>query len=349
MKEVKIGKSKIGSGNKVFIIAELSANHNQDYDLAVKSIKAMKEAGADAVKVQTYTADTITLDSDKKYFQVNQGTIWDGVTLHQLYKQAYTPWEWQPKLKKVAEDLGLVFFSTPFDFSSVDFLEKMNVPCYKIASFEINDIPLIEYVAKKGKPIIMSTGVSELADIEEAIKTCRKAGNDDIMILKCTSAYPTPLEELNLKTIPDIKERFKVVSGISDHTMGATVSIAATALGASIVEKHFILDRKIGGPDASFSMDPKEFKEMVQAIRDTEKALGRVNYDLTPKAKKSREHSRSLFIAEDIKKGEVFTEKNLRSVRPAFGLHTRFYYDILGKKSKQDLEKGEPMKKEYYK
>lgn len=345
---MKIGNKTIDKNSPVFIIAEISANHNQDFNIAVKTIKAIKESGADAVKVQTYTADTITLDSDKKYFQVNQGTIWDGTTLHKLYQQAYTPWDWQPKLKKVAEDLGLIFFSTPFDFSSVDFLEEMNVPCYKIASFEINDIPLIEYVAKKKKPMIISTGISELADIEEAISTCHKVSNDKLIILKCTSAYPTPLEELNLRTIPDIAKRFNVISGLSDHTMGSVVPIAATALGAKVIEKHLILDRKIGGPDASFSMEPQEFKDMVKAVRDTEKSLGKVNYELTPKAKKSREFSRSLFVVHNVKKGETFTSENLRSIRPAFGLHTRYYYEILGKTATQDIERGEPMKKEYY-
>lgn len=348
MTEIRIGDKKISDNSGAFIIAEISANHNQDFDIAVKTIKAIKESGADAVKIQTYTADTITLDSDKKYFQVNQGTIWDGTTLHKLYQQAYTPWDWQPKLKKVAEDLGLVFFSTPFDFSSVDFLEEMDVPCYKIASFEINDIPLIEYAAKKKKPMIISTGISELTDIEEAISTCHKAGNDKLIILKCTSAYPTPLEELNLRTIPDIAKRFNVISGLSDHTMGSVVPIAATALGAKVIEKHFILDRKIGGPDASFSMEPQEFKDMVKSVRDVEKSLGKVNYELTPKAKKSREHSRSLFVVQDVKKGEVFTSENLKSIRPAFGLHTRYYYEILGKTATQDIERGEPMKKGYY-
>lgn len=348
MREIKIADKKIGEDNGVFIIAEISANHNQDFDIAAKTIRAIKESGADAVKVQTYTADTITIDSDEKYFQVNQGTIWDGTTLYKLYQQAYTPWEWQPKLKKITEDLGLIFFSTPFDFTSVDFLEKMNVPCYKIASFELNDIPLIEYVAKKKKPIIMSTGISDLSGIQEALETCHKAGNDQIILLKCTSAYPAPLEELNLLTIPDMKEKFKVIPGISDHTMGSTVSIAASALGAKVVEKHFILDRKIGGPDASFSMEPAEFKEMVQAIRDTEKALGKVNYDLTPKAMKSREHSRSLFVVEDIKDGELFSEKNIRSIRPGFGLHTRYYKDALGKKATVSLKKGTPLKLEHF-
>lgn len=343
MKHLEISKRKIGTNAPVFIIAELSANHNQDFDLAVETIKAIKSAGADAVKIQTYTADTITIDSDKKYFQVNQGTIWDGTTLHGLYQQAYTPWDWQPKLKKVAEDLGLIFFSSPFDNSAVDFLEKMKVPAYKIASFEITDIPLIKYVSSKKKPIILSTGVSTLSDIHEAVAACRSSGNSQVAILKCTSAYPTPPEELNLRTIPDIAERFGVVVGLSDHTMGSSAAIASVALGAKIIEKHFILNRKIGGPDSSFSMEPKEFKQMVEEIRSTEKSLGKVNYQLTPKAKKSREHSRSLFVVEDVKKGEKFTSKNVRSIRPGFGLHPKYLTEVIGRKSAKNIDRGTPL------
>lgn len=349
MPKIKIGNKEIGDGSNVFIIAELSANHNHQYDLAVKSIKAAKDAGADAVKIQTYTPDTITIDCDNEYFQINQGTIWDGKTLYKLYQEAYTPWEWQPKLKKIADDLGIILFSSPFDKSSVDFLEKMDVPAYKIASFEITDIPLIEYVASKGKPVILSTGIAELDDIKEAIDACKRQGNSNIAILKCTSSYPAPPEEMNLNTIPDINKSFDVVSGLSDHTMGSKASIAACALGAKIIEKHLILDRKIGGPDASFSMEPLEFKEMVDSIRFVEKALGKISYEVTPKAKKSREHSRSLFVVEDIQKGEIFTEKNIRSIRPGFGLSPKYLYEIFGKVSTRDLKKGEPMKKEFYK
>jgi len=328
--------------NRTFIIAELSANHNQQFDLAVKTIKAAKLAGADAIKIQTYTADTITLNSDKEYFQINYGSLWDGTTLYKLYQQAYTPWEWQPELKRIAEEEGLICFSSPFDFSAVDFLEKMNVPAYKIASFEIHDIPLIEYVASKGKPIIISTGIATLPEIEEAVAACRKVGNNQISILKCTSSYPAPAEEANLLTIPDIAKRFDVVVGLSDHTMGSTVSVAAVALGARIIEKHFILDRNMGGPDAAFSMEPAEFKQMFDEIRIVEKALGRINYDLTPKTKKSRVNGRSLFVAEDIKKGETFTLKNVRSVRPAYGLLPKFLPEIVGKKANKDLEMGTP-------
>ncbi|NLI10319.1 MAG: pseudaminic acid synthase [Elusimicrobia bacterium] len=329
--------------NKVFIIAEISANHNQNFDLAVKTIKAIKESGADAVKIQTYTADTLTINCHNKYFQINKGTLWDGQTLYDLYKKAYTPWEWQPKLKKIAEDLGLMFFSTPFDKTAVDFLEKMKVPIYKVASFEITDIPLIEYIASKKKPIIISTGIAELKDIEKVIKACKRMGNNDITLLKCTSAYPAPYEEINLLTIPDMIKRFKLSIGLSDHSMGWEVPVAAVSLGAKVIEKHFILDRKLGGPDSAFSMQPNEFAEMVKAIRNIEKALGKVSYKLSAKVKKSRIFSRSLFVVEDIKKGEVLTEKNIRSIRPGYGLHPEYYYKVLGKKSKENIKKGTPL------
>jgi pseudaminic acid synthase len=263
MKQIKIGNRLVGGDARVFVIAELSANHNGDFDLAVKSIKAMKDTGVDAIKLQTYTPDTITIDSEADTFQINQGTIWDGKTLHKLYQEAYTPWEWQPKLKKIIEDMGMICFSSPFDKTAVDFLEKMDVPAYKVASFEITDIPLIEYMASKKKPIIIATGIAEQSDIEEAIAACKRVGNDQIAVLKCTSAYPAPLEEINLRTIPDLQERFDIVPGLSDHTLGITVPVAACALGAKIVEKHFILDRKLGGPDAPFSLEPAEFTQMV--------------------------------------------------------------------------------------
>jgi len=328
--------------NKVFIIAELSANHNQNFDLAVKTIKAMKEAGADAVKLQTYTPNTITIDCDNEYFQIKEG-LWRGKTLYQLYQEAYTPWEWQPKLKKIAEDLGLICFSSAFDKTSVDFLEKMNVPAYKVASFEITDIPLIEYIASKGKPVIISTGIATLSDIEEAVNACKRMGNDQIALLKCTSAYPAPIEDANLLTIPNMKETFGTIVGLSDHTLGSSVAIASVALGAKLVEKHFILDRNLGGPDSAFSMEPEEFKQMVKSIREVEKALGKVTYDLTEKQKKSRELSRSLFVVKDIKKGEVFTEDNVRSIRPGYGLHPKYYYEVLGKRVKYNIPKGTPL------
>ena len=346
---IVLKNSLIGDSNPVFIIAELSANHLQNFNLAVDTMRAIKESGADAVKLQTYTPDTITIDSDTEYFQINQGTLWDGKTLYQLYQEAYTPWEWQPKLKEIAEELDLVCFSSPFDRTSVDFLEEMNVPAYKVASFEITDIPLIEYIASKGKPVIISTGIAKLADIEEAVNACKRMGNDQIVLLKCTSAYPAPLEEVNLRTIPNLADTFNAVVGLSDHTLGISVPIAAVALGAKIIEKHFILDRNMGGPDAAFSIEPHEFRAMVKAVRDVEKALGTVNYDLTEKTKKSREFSRSLFVVEDMKEGAVFTERNIRSIRPGFGLAPKFIKDILGKKAKTNIKRGTPLSKDLIK
>ncbi|PJI09844.1 MULTISPECIES: pseudaminic acid synthase [Clostridium] len=344
MKKVfNIENKKVGSDSPAFIIAELSANHLQRYENAVKLIKEAKKAGADAVKLQTYTPDTITMDCDNEYFQIKQGTIWDGTTLHKLYEKAYTPWDWQPKLKKVAEEEGLICFSSPFDNTAVDFLEKMNVPAYKIASFEITDIPFIEYVAAKGKPVIISTGIAELSDIEEALKACKRVGNNEVVLLKCTSEYPAPYEDINLKTIPNMAETFEVVVGISDHTLGTSVSVAAVALGAKIVEKHFTLDRNLGGPDSKFSMEPKEFKNMVDSIRNVEKALGKVTYELTERQIKSREHSRSLFVVKDIKAGEMFTQENIKSIRPGFGMETKYINDVIGKKAKSYIKKGTPL------
>ncbi|WP_010237136.1 pseudaminic acid synthase [Clostridium arbusti] len=342
-KVMSISYRNIGNISKAFIVAELSANHNGNFDKAVKLIKEAAKSGVDAIKLQTYTADTITIDCDNEYFQIKQGTLWDGRTLHNLYKEAYTPWEWQPKLKKIAEEEGLICFSSPFDRTAVDFLEDMNVPAYKVASFEITDIPLIEYMASKGKPMILATGIATLTDIEEAVNACKRANNDQIALLKCTSAYPAPLEDMNLKTIPNLAETFGVISGLSDHTLGITVPIAAVALGAKIVEKHFTLCRADGGPDAGFSLEPDELKAMVKSIRETEKALGTVSYDLTDKMKKSREFSRSLFVVKDIKKGEAFTEENVRSIRPGFGLHTKYYRDVIGKVAKIDIDKGTPV------
>lgn len=343
----KIGNKEIGDNNPTFIIAELSANHMNDFDIAVKTIEAIAESGADAVKFQTFTPDTITLNCDNEYFHIKQGTVWDGQLLYDLYEDAYMPWDWQPKLKKIAEDLGLIVFSSPFDKTSVDFLEDMDVPAYKIASFEITDIPLIKYVAGKNKPIIISTGIAEKEDIELAIETCLKEGNDKIAILKCTSSYPAPYEEINLKTINDMEKKFNTTIGLSDHTLGDEIAIAAVTLGAKIIEKHFILDKKLGGPDCEFSMEPQEFKKMVTAIRNTEKALGTVSYNLSDKTRKNREFSRSLFVVKDIKKGELITEKNVRSVRPGFGLHPKYLEEVLGKKAKKDLEKGTPFKRDF--
>ena len=342
-KEIRIGSHVISKDSPTFIVAEMSANHNMDYDRAVAILRAAKDAGADAVKIQTYTADTITLDCDAPCFQITQGTLWDGIMLHKLYENAYTPWEWQPKLKQIAEDLGLEFFSSPFDLSSVDFLEEMGVPAYKVASFEINDIPMIRKIALTGKPVIFATGIAHISDIELALETCKKAGNENVILLKCTSSYPTPYEDMNLRTIPSMGETFDCITGLSDHSMGSAVAGAAVALGAKVVEKHLTLSRADGGADSAFSMEPAEFKEMVDNIRKVELALGKVTYDLSPKQAREREHSRSLFIAEDMKAGEVFTPKNLRSVRPANGLHTMYYEEILGKKVKRDVKLGTPM------
>jgi len=339
----KIGNFNTAEENKVFIVAELSANHNHSYDLAVQSIKAIKACGADAVKVQTYTADTLTIDCDKDYFKIQHGTIWDGATLYQLYQTAYTPWEWQPKLKQVAEELGLVFFSTPFDKSSVDFLENINVPAYKIASFEIVDIPLIEYAASKGKPIIISTGIATEEEIRDAVEACRRAGNNQIALLKCTSEYPAQIEDANLKMIPLLASKFNVIAGLSDHTISTTVPIAAAAMGARIIEKHFIIDKKIGGPDSSFSLEPEKFKIMVDEIRQVEKALGNISFELSDKIKKSRTFARSLFAVTDIAAGEIFTENNIRSIRPSNGLPPKHLKDILGRKASADIEKGTPL------
>ncbi|MEJ5351524.1 MAG: pseudaminic acid synthase [Melioribacteraceae bacterium] len=337
IKSVDIGNEQ------VFIIAELSANHNQKFEIAVESIKAIKECGADAVKLQTYTPDTITINCDNEYFQIKQGTIWDGITLYELYKKAYTPWEWQPKLKEIAEELGLICFSTPFDKTAVNFLEEMNVPAYKIASFEIVDIPLIEYVASKGKPIIISTGIATEDEIKEAVDACRRMNNNQIALLKCTSEYPAPIEDANLNTIPLLKEKFNTVVGLSDHTTGTTAPVAAVALGARIIEKHFILDKNLGGPDAAFSLEPNEFKKMVDEIRQVEKALGKATLELNDKIKKSRTFARSLFVVKDIKAGEILTEENVKSIRPSYGLPPKYLKDVLGKKAKADIKKGTPL------
>lgn len=342
-KSFNIGSFKIGEDEKTFIIAEMSANHLQDYNRAVEIIKKAAWAGADAIKLQTYTPDTITIDCDNEYFQIKQGTIWDGTTLHKLYQDAYTPWEWHADLKEVAEKERLVLFSSPFDITSVDFLEKLDVPAYKIASFEVNDIPFIEYIASKRKPIIMSTGIARMEDIQNALDACKRMGNEDVALLKCTSSYPAPIEEANLKTIPNMKETFDVIAGLSDHTMGSAVSVGGVALGAKIIEKHMTLRRSDGGADSKFSMEPEEFKEMVDNIRLVEKAIGKVTYDLSQKQINSREHSRSLFVVEDIKKGEIFTEKNVKSIRPGFGIETKYIKDIIGKTAREDIKKGTPM------
>lgn len=343
MKKINIDKTIIGEGYPCFIIAELSANHNGSIETAIETIRAAKRAGADCIKLQTYTADTITIDSNKDDFLI-KGTIWEGKNLHKLYQEAYTPWEWHEELFKVAKEEGLIYFSSPFDKSAVDLLENLNVPAYKIASLEITDIPLIEYAASKGKPIIISTGIAEEEDIELAIDACKRVGNHDIVLLKCTTSYPAPIEEANMCMVKDLAERYNVISGLSDHTMGATVPIVATALGAKIIEKHFILDRSIGGPDASFSMNEEEFTAMVNAVREAESAIGVVDYKLTEKQAKGKDFSRSLYVVQDIKEGDIITEENVRSVRPGFGLHPKYFNDILGKKVNADLEKGDALK-----
>lgn len=339
---MQINQSKITHDQPTYIIAEMSANHNHDFERAVRLIHAAKDAGADAIKLQTYTPDTITVNSDKPDFKI-EGTIWDGRNLYDLYGEAHTPWEWQPKLKAVADDLGIDLFSTPFDFTAVDFLEAMDVPAYKIASFEVVDIPLIRRVAQTGKPMIMSTGMATLAEIDEAVRTAREAGCRQLALLKCTSAYPAPPEEANLRTIPHLAEAFGVVAGLSDHTLGIQVPVAAVALGARIIEKHFTLARSDGGPDSAFSLEPDEFKQMVDAVRITEKALGQVHYGITEKDAGSRSLRRSLYVVKDVKAGEIFTQDNLRSIRPGYGLHTRYLDEVLGKPAAKDIERGTPL------
>jgi pseudaminic acid synthase len=337
---MRIKNYEIGNNGKVFIIAELSANHNGDLSIAIETIKAAKRAGADCIKLQTYTADTITIDSEKDDFIIKD-TIWSGRKLYELYQEAYTPWEWHEILFKTAEDEGLICFSSPFDKSAVDFLENLNTPAYKIASFEITDIPLIEYVASKGKPIIISTGIAQIEDIELALKACMKVGNNQIALLKCTSSYPAPIEEANMCMVRDLAQRFNVISGLSDHTLGSTVPIVATVLGAKIIEKHFILDNSIGGPDASFSMNEKEFTEMVKSVRETESAIGIVDYNLTEKQKKGKDFSRSLYFIKDLKKGDKISMENVKSIRPGFGLHPKYLNEILGKIVLKNVEVGE--------
>ncbi|MEX1002978.1 MAG: pseudaminic acid synthase [Crocinitomicaceae bacterium] len=332
----------------VFIIAELSANHNGDLQVALETIKAAKRAGADAIKLQTYTADTITLDVRNDYFRIDQGTAWDGEYLYDLYKRAYTPWEWHKQLFKLAKEEGLLCFSSPFDSSAVDFLEQFNPPAYKVASFEITDIPLIKYIAQQQRPIIISTGIADEADIELAIKTCQDVGNNNIAILKCTSAYPAKAEDANLMTIPEIKRKYNVLSGLSDHTLGIEAAVVAVSLGAQIIEKHFILDHSIGGPDAHFSLDEKSFKEMVDAVRRAEKMIGRVELEMTEKKKKNRAFARSLFVSEDVKKGDQITSKNVRSVRPGYGMHPSHYETVLGKTFTENFQKGTPLNKEMF-
>lgn len=342
---LEINGRPIGPGNSVYIVAEMSANHGQNFDQAVKILDAAKQAGADAVKLQTYTPDTMTIDCDNKYFHT-KGTIWEGKNLYELYGEAYTPWDWQPKLKEIAEGLGLHLFSAPFDSSAVDFLEQMGVPAHKVASFEIVDLPLLRKIAKTGKPIIMSTGMATLAEIDEAVQTVREAGGTQLALLKCTSAYPALPEEMNLHTIPHLAEAFDVPVGLSDHTLGIAVPVAAVALGACIIEKHITLSRADGGPDSAFSLEPHEFKAMVEAVRVAEKALGTVHYGVSDAEAKSRVFRRSLFVVKDVKEGEEFTAENVRSIRPGHGLHTRYLDEVIRRRASRDIPKGTPVSRD---
>ena len=341
-KTITIGKRTLSADSPVFIVAELSANHNQDYNRAVEIIHAAAQAGADAVKLQTYTPDTLTIDCHEDCF-VNKGGLWDGLTEYELYQKAYTPWEWQPKLMEEAAKLGLECFSSPFDFTSIDFLESLHVPAYKIASYEINDIPLIRKAARLHKPMIFATGIAYPEDIERALSVCAEEGNQDVILLKCVSAYPTPYEDVNLNVIPTLAKTYDCLTGISDHTLGTIVSVGAVPLGIRMVEKHLTLRRSDGGPDSAFSMEPEEFAQMVQEIRILEKALGSPEYHLTDKQIEQRQGSRSLFVVKDIAEGEVLTSENIRSIRPGIGLHTMYYEEVLGKHAKHFLKKGTPL------
>ncbi len=342
MSFLTINKRRIGPGEPAYIIAEMSANHNQSFEQAAIILEAAKDAGADAVKLQTYTPDTLTLDCDNEYFRI-KGTLWEGKNLYELYGEAYTPWEWQPKLKESADRLGIDLFSTPFDETAVDFLEEMGVPAYKVASFELADLPLLRKIAATRRPVIMSTGMASLAEIDEAVSTLRQHGTTELALLKCTSAYPAPPEEINLKTIPHLAETFGVPAGISDHTLGIAVPVAAVALGACIIEKHFTLSRSLGGPDSAFSLEPQEFKEMVRAVRQTEKAIGKVSYQLTEREQQSKVFRRSLFVVKDVAAGEAFSKENVRSIRPGHGLHPRHLDIVLGKKARQSIARGTPL------
>ncbi len=341
--EIFLAGRRIAADSPVFIVAEMSANHLQDYDRAVRILHAAKEAGADAVKLQTYTADTITFDGDDACFQITGGTLWDGTTLHKLYEEAYTPWEWHPRLMEEAKKLGLICFSSPFDFTAVDLMEELGMPAYKIASYEINDIPLIRKIARLHKPMIFATGIARLEDIERALSVCRQEGNEDVILLKCVSAYPTPYEDVNLNVIPTLEQTFGCLTGLSDHTMGSAVASGAVALGARMVEKHLTLRRSDGGPDGAFSMEPEEFKRMVDDIRILEKAMGSPVYRLTDVQEFERSGSRSLFVVRDMREGEAFTPENVRSIRPGCGLHTMYYEEILGRSASCAIRKGTPL------
>jgi pseudaminic acid synthase len=340
--EFNIAGRRIGPGAEVYVIAELSGNHRQSFDEAVRLVRAAKDAGADAVKLQTYTADTLTICCEAEYFKI-KGTPWAGQSLYELYRQAYTPWEWQPKLKMLADELGITLFSTPFDESAVEFLEKMNVPAHKVASFELVDLALIGRIARTGKPVIMSTGMATKEEIGEAVLAVRLAGGTQLALLKCTSAYPAKPEEMNLHTIPDMAVTFGVPVGLSDHTLDIAVPVAAVALGACIIEKHLTLSRQVPGPDSAFSLEPHEFKAMVGAVRSAERAMGTVNYGLRNDEKESRVFRRSLFVVEDVRAGEPFTPKNVRSIRPGSGLPPKHLPVVLGQQARTDIRRGTPL------
>ena len=341
---IRIGKRMLGEGAPTYIVAEMSANHNQDYHRALEIVHAAAEAGADAIKLQTNTADTITIDSDKPYFRISGGTLWDGETLHSLYEKAYTPWEWQPRIMEEAAKLGMDCFSSPFDPTAVDFMEEMKMPAYKIASYEITDIPLIRLCARTGKPVILATGVAHEEEIAAAVTACREEGNEQLILLKCVSAYPTPYEDVNLRMMPGLSDTYHTLCGLSDHTMGSAVPVAAVALGAAMVEKHMTLRRSDGGPDGAFSMEPEEFRAMVQDIRKVEKALGSAEYRLTPFQEEEHSGARSLFVVKNIAEGEILTKENIRSIRPGNGLPPARMQEILGKKAAHSLERGEPLR-----
>ncbi len=341
---ITINNHPIGPGYPTYIVAEMSANHNQSFERAIKIIEAAKESGADAVKLQTYTPDTITIDCDNEYFQIKGGTLWDGRNLYNLYGEAYTPWEWQPKLKEVADKLGLDLFSTPFDPTAVDFLEQMNVPAYKVASSEVVDLPLIQKIAATGKPVIMSTGMATLGEIDAAVKTVRETGNHQLTLLKCTAAYPALPQEMNLRTIPHLAETFDAPVGLSDHTRGIESPIVAVGFGACLIEKHFTLSGDDPGPDSAFSLDPQEFKAMVEAVRTAEKALGKIRYGISGRENISQKYRRSLFIVANVQTGEEFTAKNVRSIRPGQGLPPGSLSDVIGRQARRNLKKGTPLR-----
>lgn len=341
-KQIKIGNKLVGEGANCFCVAEMSGNHNHDYSRAVEIIHAAKESGADAIKLQTYTADSLSVNCDNKYFRITDG-IWKGMTEYELYKEASTPWDWQQQLKEEAEKIGLICFSSPFDSASLDFMMTLNMPAIKIASYEINDVQLIRQAAKQNKPIILATGVAEIDDIDLAIKICKEENNNDVILLKCVSAYPTPYEDINLASIPTLARKYDCILGLSDHSMGSTVPVGAAALGIKMIEKHLTLKRSDGGPDSAFSMEPDEFKKMVDDIRIIEKSIGSSEYKLTELQKKERGGSRSLFVVQDIKAGETITTQNVRSIRPNAGLHTMYYEEVIGKTVIKDVPMGTPL------